>query len=170
MAVQGMQAGGLHTYSVTNSIQSNTSRYGGGSAGDSGVPSDQSVDYVANAVLLIDYTDDSEYTVTADYYANCNMVGNFINTGGAAAILSIHTTYYQTPIIQNVTPSGITCGYAQLACTSGTPLCQSQGNLYGWNFTNSCPSRIKAGYLVTGSTCIVGLAFDATNQQVRPCN
>jgi hypothetical protein len=110
------------------------------------------------------------YYVGTSASAFCECVSQQFVSAGGTSLFSLHTTYYKTPIIQQSTPLGETCGYAALACTSGTPTCQSQGNVYGWSFSGSCPAIVKVGYLVFNNTCIVGLAFDATKQTQRICN
>ncbi len=117
---------------------------------------------------LLSYTygvDDVDYLwsfgATIEYSGPdfCNSV-----TYSVSKLLSLHTTYYQGPILIG----DAACEYSTLACTSGTPLCNSS-NYLGYQFGSTCPAVIKVGYLVAGGYCTAGLAYDATQQAVRIC-
>jgi hypothetical protein len=104
------------------------------------------------------------YTGTGYAYlcgcSSCYKLADFTFT----SVFSLHTTYYSGPTLIG----NDACTYGALACTSGTPLCDSR-NYFGFQFSSTCPSIIKVGYLVTGNTCLVGVAFNATGQTVRVC-
>ncbi len=119
-----------------------------------------------------DLTDLGTYDVQVTFRGWCSIASQAFALGAVSIpkILTLHTTYYQTPIIIGAHGNVIVCAYGATACTSGTPLCLSQSNVVGFQFdAPACPAIAKVGYLVYSSTCIVGLAFDASTQKVREC-
>lgn len=110
-----------------------------------------------------DYAWDVGWSVefTDPYSGGCDTTG-----GEEGTLLGIHTSYYGLPLPYN---GDGTCSYAALACTSGTPTCNSVNYGIGFYYAPPCPDLIKVGYLVAGGICTVGLSFDATGQQTRVC-
>jgi len=77
-------------------------------------------------------------------------------------VAKITTTYWGPPPI----PSGDTCSYNILACSTGTPTCKSA--LLNVGFTLGCPSYVNASYLVLDGVCTLGVVKTATGP--GPCN
>ncbi len=102
-------------------------------------------------------------TVVLDPYGNCYDV-----QGSYSEVLGLHVTYWGPPVRLVQGQYTFNCQYGSLACTSGTPTCADNTIAYG--FYTACPTMIIARYLVAGgTTCIVGAAYDASQETDRPC-
>jgi hypothetical protein len=82
----------------------------------------------------------------------------------AASGISVRftTTFWGAPVIQTKD----TCFYGSIACSSGIPTCR--GGI-GINFVPSCPSNVKATYLVINGGC-VGIHLVTAATGPGPCN